>query len=106
MLRQPKKSIMMLRQFQAKVAKGLIEVGMARKRGRPSIDERLSPVPAKMIRVNPSLDARYDQLAHWPGKADKRRRCAVCKLKSDVIVKNAPCRCASMSNGTVTELTM
>ena len=78
------KSMMKLRQFQSKVAQALIERGTTRKSGRPSLDEETSPKPPKIIRVEPCEDARLDQIAHWPVKRDKRRRCAVCKtIKTD-----------------------
>lgn len=75
-----------LRRFQALVAQGLIKVGTAKKRCRVSQDDSSASTPRlpKMLRVKPSNDARYDQLAHWPVKVEKRRCCAVCKtIKTD-----------------------
>lgn len=76
-----------LRRFQAMVAQGLIEVGTAKKSCWPSLDNNDSTVSLRlprMVRVKPSDDARYDQVAHWPVKKEKRRRCSVCKtIKTD-----------------------
>ena len=44
-------------------------------------------IPRKMVPVRPSEDARYDMLAHWQVKLDKRRRCKVCKMKTDANCK-------------------
>jgi hypothetical protein len=77
------KSVLKLRQFQAIVAQGLTDVGTCRKRGRPSLEEPL-PKGARLVRVEPCQDVRFDQIGHWPEKREKRRRCAVCKsLKTD-----------------------
>lgn len=75
-----KKGIMKLRQFQGLVAQGLIEVGMCRKRGRPSLDEESAPEARRLVRVEPCQDVRFDQIGHWPEKGDKCRRCAVCNV--------------------------
>ena len=43
------RTVLKLRKFQSMVAQGLIEVGMGRKCGRPSIEEETSPNPRKMV---------------------------------------------------------
>lgn len=67
LLKLSKKGIMKLRQFQGAVAEGLIEVGLCRKRGRPSLDEETSKA-RRLVRVDPCQDAQFDQTGHWPEK--------------------------------------
>ena len=72
-----------LRLFQASVAQGLT-FGTSRKRGRPLDKDTLSKAQ-KLVRVQPCEDVRFDQIGHWPGKGNKRRRCAVYKsIKTDI----------------------
>nr|XP_061791912.1 piggyBac transposable element-derived protein 3-like [Nerophis lumbriciformis] len=80
--------VLKLRKFQGLVAQGLVEVGTARKRGRPSTPSSSSPSsppPPRFVRVYQSADVRFDQIGHWPVKEENRRRCAVCKdLKTEM----------------------
>jgi hypothetical protein len=86
-----KKNVLNLRRFQACIATSLIEVNASRKRvGRPSNDvdpstpSLQSPKVRRLVRIEPNIDARFDEVGHWPKKADKRRRCAKCKnIKTD-----------------------
>lgn len=77
--------VLKLRKFQGLVAQGLVEVGAARQRGRPSTPGPSCPPPPRFVRVHQSADIRFDQIAHWPVKEEHRRRCAVCKdLKTEM----------------------
>ena len=77
-------SVLTLRQFQSLVAQGLIEVATTRRHGRPSLTDESSPQPQKIIRAKPCENLRFDQIAHWPVKGEKCRRCGVCKsMKTD-----------------------
>ncbi|XP_017565030.1 piggyBac transposable element-derived protein 3-like [Pygocentrus nattereri] len=78
-------NILKLRKFQGLVAQGLVEVGTARRWGRPPTPGPFSPPPPRFVRVYQSADVRFDQIAHWPVKEENRRRCAVCKdLKTEI----------------------
>ena len=76
----PKKTMLNHRLFKAQVATSLINVNVAKKRGRPSgAEEPTPPRQPKQMRVEPTADARKDQFAHWPIKGPQRGRCSVCK---------------------------
>ncbi|XP_014671925.1 PREDICTED: piggyBac transposable element-derived protein 2-like [Priapulus caudatus] len=77
LLNKDSKKAMNLRNFQANIATGIIEVNTTRKRGRPSDASPKAKAP-KQVRQPPNLDSRKDQIAHWPVKYEKRRRCDLC----------------------------
>ncbi|KAI0229469.1 Chimeric ERCC6-PGBD3 protein [Lamellibrachia satsuma] len=85
LLQKDKKTVRNLRNFQAELATGVIEVNTTRKRGRPSDVSPKPTNPPKQVRRPTNLDSRKDGLAHWPVKGEKRRRCALCvTVKTDM----------------------
>lgn len=68
------------RRFQAEVATSLILVHS--QKGRPSLNAELPPPPPKRVRVGVPDDVRFDLVAHWPAKCDKRGRCKYCKVNA------------------------
>ena len=78
LLHVPKGEILIQRKFQASVAKALIEVNTAPKRGRPSLEQPAPKRRRPLVQLNPVPDVQKDQLAHWPVKDPKRGRCKIC----------------------------
>ena len=70
---------MSLQAFQANVASSLVEAHIG-KRGRPSPESILTPVPTKLVKVQstPTDGVRKDDIDHSPDWKEKRERCRQC----------------------------
>lgn len=84
---------MILRDFQAEVAEGLVKSGKGKvpSRGRPSIIVTPPPVPRKRAVALSGNNVRLDSFDHLPNwDSENRQRCKVCvEFRSPFYAANA-----------------